>query len=240
MTKSMGKAGAPALWEQVKVLFEDNHLLVLFKPACLPTVPDSSRDPSLLEWGKRYLKETRGKPGNVFLGVVHRLDRPVSGVVCFAKTSKSASRLSSQLRSGAVVKTYIALTAGSPPSDEGFLEHRLRKDRARNRVQVVPEGDNDTGTRLARTAWKVLDRREGLCLLELKPLTGRPHQLRVQCAAMGCPLAGDIKYGAPEPLPDGSIALHALRLELLHPTRQERLVFEAAPPDTGIWRQLAP
>jgi 23S rRNA pseudouridine1911/1915/1917 synthase len=220
----------------VRVLCEDNHLLVLSKPACVPTVPDSGKDMSLLDWGKMYLKKTRDKPGRVFLGVVHRLDRPVSGVVCFAVTSKAASRLSDQLRTHSMSKTYLGLTEKKPPSEHGVLEHTLKKDMRGNIVKVISPGSIEVGGKFAQTFWTLLEAREGIYLLELKPGTGRPHQLRVQCAAMGCPLLGDIKYGAGVPLPDASIGLHAYKLEFLHPVRSKGLSLSTPPPGSGPWR----
>ena len=216
------------------VLYEDNHLLVLEKPACLPCVPDASEDESLLDWGKQYVKEAYDKPGAVFLGVVHRLDRPVSGVVLFARTSKAADRLSAQFRERTVEKTYLGVTTGPAPTESGLLEQWLRKDTDANRVHIAAEGEE--GARSAVTEWRALERRGDLTLLELKPRTGRPHQLRVACKSLGAPLAGDLKYGAREPLPDMSIALHAAQLAFDHPTREERLEFKASPPDAEIWK----
>ena len=226
----------PGRLGHVQVLYEDNHLLVLSKPACVPTVPDSSKDMSLLDWGRIYLKKTRNKPGNVFLGVVHRLDRPVSGIICLAVTSKAASRLSQNLRTHRMSKTYLALTEKRPPSEHGVLEHILKKNNAKNIVRIISPGITKTPGKLARTAWKLLETKEDIYLLELKPETGRPHQLRVQCAAMGCPLMGDVKYGAKAPLPDASIGLHAHKLEFLHPVRKEGLSLSTPPPDSGPWR----
>ncbi len=220
----------------VKVLYEDNHLLVLSKPSCVPTVPDSSKDMSLLDWGRIYLKKTRNKPGNVFLGVVHRLDRPVSGIVCLAVTSKAASRLSKNLRTHRMSKTYLALTENRPPSEHGVLEHILKKNNTKNIVRIISPGLSKIPGKLARTAWKLLEAKGDIYLLELKPETGRPHQLRVQCAAIGCPLMGDVKYGAKTPLSDASICLHAHKLEFLHPVRKEELCLSTPPPDSGPWR----
>nr|HDM99759.1 RNA pseudouridine synthase [Deltaproteobacteria bacterium] len=214
-------------------------MLVLSKPACVPTVPDSSKDMSLLDWGRIYLKKTRNKPGNVFLGVVHRLDRPVSGIVCLAVTSKAASRLSENLRTHRMSKTYLALTENRPPSEHGVLEHILKKNNAKNVVKIISPGLTKAPGKLARTVWKLLEAKEDIYLLELKPETGRPHQLRVQCAAMGCPLMGDVKYGAKTPLPDASIGLHAHKLEFLHPVRKERLSLSTPPPDSGPWKKLS-
>ena len=185
----------------------------------------------MLDWGKMYLKETRDKPGNVFLGVIHRLDRPVSGIVCFAVTSKAASRLSEQLRTHMMTKIYLALTIGRPPSEQGVLEHMLKKDRTRNIVHICL---NDAGGKFAKTSWKLLGTRDGVSLLELRPATGRPHQLRVQCASMGCPLLGDVKYGAKDPLPDLSIGLHAYRMRLLHPTRRQWMDFSSQPSESRL------
>lgn len=219
-----------------ELLYEDNHLLVIAKPAGTPTVPDASGDVSLLDVGKAYLKRTRHKPGTVFLGVVHRLDRPVSGVVCFATTSKAAGRLAAQFRAGTVEKTYLAVTTGTPQKEQGLLEHALMKDSARNLVQAFSPDQAPQEARLARTHWRVLAHLSGFTLLELIPETGRPHQLRVQCAAMGCPLLGDVKYGASALLSDRCIALHAQRLILQHPTRNERMAFVAPLPEGPVWK----
>ncbi len=224
-----------SLQEKVRILYQDNHLLVLSKPACMPAVPDSSGDYSLLDWGKDYLKQSRHKPGNVFLGVVHRLDRPVSGVVCFAVTSKAASRISAQMRQKNIFKAYAGITRHMPEKRAGTLEHMLVKDRKNNRVTVV---DRDCGVkkaRLARTGWNYITSSCGLHLIRLVPETGRPHQLRVQCATMGCVLAGDIKYGDTVPLADASTALHALELRLRHPTLGEWMAFKAMPPACYPW-----
>jgi len=218
----------------LEVLHCDNHLLAVVKPACLPCVPDASGDESLLERAKAWVRREHAKPGEVFLGVVQRLDRPVSGVVVFARTSKGARRLSEQFRARATRKLYRGVVAGAPREREGQLEQWLWKDAARNRVEVRAEGAR--GAKRAATRWRVLRSSGGRALLELEPLSGRSHQLRVACAALGAPLLGDLKYGAREPLSDGSIALHALALELAHPTRGERLRFECAPPDAPWWR----
>ncbi|NDY42916.1 RNA pseudouridine synthase [Dissulfurirhabdus thermomarina] len=221
------------------VLYEDNHLLVLAKAPGVPTVPDRTGDPALLDLGRAYLKASRAKPGNVYLGVVHRLDRPVSGVVCFAVTSKAAARLARQFREGQVQKTYLALVEGRPPGESGRLRHALWKDRRRNRVRLFPPESAPAAAREARTRWRRLAELNGAVLLELTPETGRPHQLRAQCAAMGCPILGDLKYGAAAPLPDQSIALHARRLSFAHPTRGTRLEIEAPPPESPWWRAAA-
>ena len=216
------------------VLYEDNHLLVLDKPACLPCVPDASEDPSLLDWGKRYVKEAYDKPGAVFMGVGHRLDRPVSGIVLFARTSKAADRLAAQFRERTVEKTYLGVVTGAALGEGGRREQWLTKDVEANRAHLATEGEE--GARSAVTEWRALERRGALTLLELKPRTGRPHQLRVACKSLGAPLTGDLKYGASEPLPDKSIALHAAHIAFDHPTRGERLELNASPPDAAVWK----
>ncbi len=220
----------------VPVLYEDNHLLIVSKPAGMPCVPDSSKDLSLLDWGKQYLKRTRHKPGNVFLGVVHRIDRPVSGVVCFAITSKAASRLSDQLRKKAMKKTYLGISRFPPGHDRGVIETYLLKDRNRNRVTAISCSEHrPRNARLARTLWEYVGQKADFHLLRLFPETGRPHQLRVHCAYMGCVLAGDLKYGDRSPLEDASIALHASELRLKHPVKREHMMVHAPTPSLFPW-----
>jgi 23S rRNA pseudouridine1911/1915/1917 synthase len=217
----------------LEVLFADNHLLVVAKPAGLPTVPDRSGDQSLLDLAREWVKHEAGKPGRVYLGVVHRLDRPVSGVLVLARTSKAAARLSLQFRLHRPSKLYWGIVEGLPEGSAGVLEQWLVKDREANRVHAVAPGS--PGARLARTRWRLLAHQDSRALLELEPESGRPHQLRLACRSLGVPLCGDLKYGARTPLPDASLALHARRLELDHPTLGERLAFEAPTPTLEIW-----
>lgn len=218
---------------QLEVLHVDNHLLALGKPAGVAVVPDDSGDESLFDAAKAWIAREFAKPGAVFLGVVHRLDRPVSGVVVFARTSKAASRLSEQFRDSRALKTYWAVSHAAPPSASGVVEHWLAKDEATNRVSVVDE--HVEGARLARTSWRVVARGAGLVHFDLEPATGRPHQLRVALASLGCPLLGDVKYGAREPLPDKSVALHAAALEVEHPTLRELVRIECGAPAREWW-----
>lgn len=218
-----------------RVLWCDNHVLALAKPAGMPSVPDASGDPSALDWGKAWIKRTYSKPGEVFLGVVHRLDRPVSGVLCLGRTSKGAARLTAALVERTVRKAYLGVVAGDPGAG-GELEQHLLKDPRANRVAIVEAGR--AGSKVARTRWTRLAKRGGRALLRLEPLTGRSHQLRVACASLGTPLLGDLKYGAERALEDRSIALHSHELEAPHPVRPSPLVLRAAPP-AGPWWDLA-
>jgi len=214
------------------VLYVDNHVLAVCKPAGLPIVPDSSGDPSLLEQARDWVGTEFSKPGKVFLGVVHRLDRPVSGVVVFGRTSKGAARLSRAFADRGTTKVYWGVVAEPPPSESGRVVQHLWKDAQRNRVHVV--GPREDGGKEARTNWRFLEGRKG-ALLELVPETGRSHQLRVACASLGSPLLGDLRYGAERPLEDRSIALHAHRLTVPHPTRDVDLVISTPPPELDVW-----
>jgi 23S rRNA pseudouridine1911/1915/1917 synthase len=219
------------------VLHSDNHLLVVLKPAGLPTVPDASGDESLLDIAREWVRAEFEKPGAVFLGVVQRLDRPVSGVIAFARTSKAASRLSAQWKARSTRKVYWGVGLGRPAASTGECEQWLLKDSLRNRVEVVAR--ERAQAQQAITRWRVLEEKRGRTLYELVPRTGRPHQLRVCAATLGTPLLGDLKYGAREPLADASIALHARQLEFDHPTRGERLCFVAPPPTGEAWEFAA-
>ncbi len=219
---------------RIDVLSEDNHCLALNTAAGLLTQGDVTGEPSLVEHARSYLKMRYGKPGNVFVGLVHRLDRPVSGVVLLARTSKAAARLSKQFRAGTVEKGYWAWVEGTCPEDAGEWTDTLWKDEGRNVVRVVPRGTE--GGQEARLAFQVLGHDARTTLLELRPPTGRSHQLRVQLASRGLPILGDRKYGARTTLwaLDGRprVALHAAQLTFTHPTKQEAISIVApAPPD---------
>jgi 23S rRNA pseudouridine1911/1915/1917 synthase len=217
---------------RLDVLYEDNHCLVVNKPAGLPSQGNESGDESLVDVAGRYLKERYGKPGNVYVGLVHRLDRPTSGVALLARTSKAAARLAAQFREGAVEKVYWAIVEGSPGADDGVWIDRLEKDRRTNASRVV--GESEEAGKDARVAFRVLRRWPGAAKLELRPMTGRSHQLRVQLASRGLPIRGDEKYGAKGRVAasDGGrrIALHARSLSFTHPTRREVIAVEAPVP----------
>ena len=203
-----------------KVLYEDNHLLALLKPAGTLTLGDETGDRSMVDIAAEYLRTKYNKPGNVFVGVVHRLDRPVSGVLLLARTSKAASRLSEQFRSGSVRKVYDAVVSGkvSPPRKE--LVDWLVKDRRINRVKAVSEGT--AGARRSVLTYEVLSYANGRTLLQVEPVTGRSHQIRVQLATRSYPIIGDVKYGSTNRL-GGQILLHARTLEFDHPTQKHRV-----------------
>ena len=215
------------------ILYQDNHLLAVDKPACMLTAGDRTRDPSLLDIAKQYLKQQYGKPGNVYLGLVHRLDRPVSGVVLFARTSKAARRLSDQFRTGTVRKLYHAWVHGRPERSSAELVDFLLKDCKNNIVRVVGEGLE--GARRAALEYSVLDQAEHRSLLEIRPHSGRAHQIRVQLASRGLPILGDVKYGGPR-WRHGCIALHASELTLDHPVGQQTVTIRAAEPK--LWESF--
>ena len=210
------------------VLFEDNHCLALNKPAGMLTQGDATGDASLVDWARADLKRRHEKPGNVFVGLVHRLDRPVSGVVVLAKTSKGASRLSEQFRLGSVEKVYWAIVEGMPEGEEGTWSDTLLKDERRNVSRVGRGGREST------LAWRVVDRWRGRSWLEIRPNSGRGHQIRVQLASRGLPIVGDGKYGASSRVSaaDGGhrIALHARSISFRHPTRPRSITVDATTP----------
>ncbi|QDV37928.1 RluA family pseudouridine synthase [Tautonia plasticadhaerens] len=212
------------------VLFEDNHCLALDKPAGMPTQGDDSGDPSLVDWAREDLRVRHRKPGNVFVGLVHRLDRPVSGVVLLGRTSKGAGRLSAQFREGTVEKRYWAIVEGAPEQDEGTWSDLLVKDERHNVVTV------GAGGKQAELSFRVLDRWRGRSLVEVRPASGRSHQIRVQLSSRGMPILGDLKYGSKVRVAaiDGGhrVALHARSLKFRHPTRPGAIeVVAPVPPD---------
>lgn len=219
------------------VLYEDNHLLVIDKPAGLATVGTTDRD-SVYRWAGEYLKQKYNKPGNVFVGIVSRLDTVTSGVLVLARTSKGAARLSEQIRRSRMRKIYRAVVEGHLVTDSGELKDWLRKDDAAHRMRVAGESQPDA--RLAHLRYHTLARRgsEGASktLLEIELVSGRKHQIRVQMAAAGHPVWGDRKYGATTPAVGTGIALHSSVLEFEHPTRGEPLHFETPTPAT--WGRL--
>jgi 23S rRNA pseudouridine1911/1915/1917 synthase len=216
------------------ILHEDNHVLVVLKPQNIACCPDESGDDNLLDCAKRYIKETYNKPGNVYLGLVHRLDRPTGGVMVFAKTSKAAARLSEQMSGGGFEKRYLAVLCGVPSKKTATLENYLRKNTVNNTVYVCTQ--TEEGAKYACLDYEIKQEKSGLSLAEIKLHTGRTHQIRVQMASINCPLYGDMRYGG-EKAVKGKLALWAYSLRFSHPTTGEKLRFEIEPPkDENPWK----
>jgi 23S rRNA pseudouridine1911/1915/1917 synthase len=215
------------------ILFEDNHLIILNKRPSDIVQGDKTGDEPLSEVLKSYIKDKYGKPGDVFLGVVHRLDRPVSGAVIFARTSKALTRLNIMLRDGEIHKTYWAVVKNKPPQPEDHLIQYLTRNSEKNKsfVHNKPVPDSQK----AELIYKTIGQSDGYYLLEVNLLTGRHHQIRAQLAFMGCPVKGDLKYGFPRSNPGGFIHLHARSIEFLHPVKKEMLNVMADPPHDKLW-----
>lgn len=220
--------------KDLTILFEDNHIIVALKPQGIPSQGDNTGDADMLTIIKQYLKEKYDKPGNVYLGLVHRLDRPTGGVMVFAKTSKAAARLSEQIAEGEFSKKYLAVTTKRPQEKAGRLTHYLYKDMASNTVKVVPMSTE--GAKKAVLDYNDLedDNDEGLHLLDIKLHTGRTHQIRVQLATIGCPVYADAKYG--EAVSGARLALWAYDLSFNHPTTGKIMSFRVFPPDAYPWK----
>lgn len=212
----------------MEVIYEDNHIIIVNKAVGEIVQGDKTGDEPLSEIVKKWLKEKYSKPGNVFCGVVHRIDRPVSGVVVFAKTSKALSRLNEMIRKGELHKTYYALVEGYPKMHENILEDMLVSNSKLNKTFVAIEGQK--GAKKSILQYKVVAKGEKYSLLEIKLITGRKHQIRCQLAALGHPIKGDLKYGARRSNPDGGISLHASRVEFLHPISKKIILSEAPMP----------
>jgi 23S rRNA pseudouridine1911/1915/1917 synthase len=218
-----------------QVVYEDNHLLVVNKPAGMLVQGDSTRDKPLVEYAKDYVKEKYNKPGKVFMGVVHRLDRPVSGLVVLARTSKALERMNKIFRDRKVQKKYWAIVKKKPYPAKGKLVHFLIKDSSNNTVKAYDE--QEEGTQKAELSYKLSGSLNNHHLLEVYPITGRSHQIRVQLSKNGTPIRGDVKYGFHKPNADGSINLHALSLYFEHPVKKEAMTFKAALPENEFWEQ---
>ena len=215
------------------VLYEDNHIIIVNKTASEIVQGDKTGDTPLSEIVKQYLKEKYQKPGNVFIGVTHRLDRPVSGLVVFAKTSKALGRLNEMFRGGEVKKTYWAIVKNMPPEPEGELVHYLVCNEKQNKSYAYDS--EKPGSKKAILHYRLIGRSDNYCLLEVDLKTGRHHQIRCQLAKMGCPIRGDLKYGFPRSNPDGSICLHARRVRFVHPVSKELIEVVAPVPDSNLW-----
>ena len=220
----------------MQVLYEDNHIIIVSKRAGEIVQGDKTGDVPLSETVAAYLKEKYSKPGNVFIGVPHRLDRPVSGVVVLAKTSKALSRLNEMFRVGSVDKRYLAIVKNMPKQPEGRLENWLVRNEKQNRSYAYDK--EVPGSKQAILNYKLVASSVNYHLLEVELLTGRHHQIRCQLAKMGCPIKGDLKYGAERSNPDGSISLHAFHVMFEHPVSHEMIDVKAPLPDDSLWQSF--
>ncbi len=218
----------------LQIIFEDNHLIIVNKLPGQIVQGDKTGDSTLMDLVKDYIKKKYDKPGAVYLGLVHRLDRPTSGIVVFAKTSKAASRLSEMFRNHEVKKTYWAVTNTRPPDGMGRLTHYLRKNEEKNKS--VAKKKETRGYKEAILDYELRLDSDNYCLVEVKLLTGRHHQIRCQLSAIGCPIKGDIKYGAKRTNKDGSISLHSRSISFIHPVKKEHVSFTAPVIEDDLWK----
>ncbi|WP_277241872.1 RluA family pseudouridine synthase [Prevotella pallens] len=217
----------------MQVLYEDNHIIIVYKQSGEIVQGDKTGDKPLSETIKEWIKEKYAKPSNVFLGVVHRLDRPVSGIVVFAKTSKALSRLNNMFRNGEVRKTYWAMVQTAPNMPEATLTNWLVRNEKQNKSYVY--NNEMPNAKQAILKYKTIGQTEHYTLLEVNLLTGRHHQIRCQLAAMGCPIKGDLKYGARRSNPDGSISLLSHKVEFIHPVSKQKIVVVSPLPTEKVW-----
>ena len=219
--------------KHIEVIHEDNHLLIVNKPAGMLSQKDNTGDDSIIEYAKSYIKKKYDKPGKVFLGLPHRLDRPVSGAIILCRTSKSLTRMSEAIRSREIRKIYHAIICGRPEKSSDRLESYIKKDSKRNKVTVRSQPFADA--KRAILSYQLLKSKSNKSLLQVELETGRPHQIRSQLAYIGVPILGDLKYGADTPLSDKSISLHARQLKFIHPVSKEQLTVIAEWPDLRCW-----
>ena len=220
----------------MKVLYEDNHIIVINKAAGEIVQGDKTGDESLCDTMKRYIKEKYAKPGNVFIGLPHRLDRPVSGIVVFAKTSKALERLNRMFSEGGVKKIYWALTKGVPVPAEAELESWILRNEKMNKSFSYPK--EVKGSKRALLHYRLVAASQNYNLIEVELKTGRHHQIRCQLSSIGCPIKGDLKYGAQRSNPDGSISLHARYIEFTHPVSKEVIAITAPLPNDRLWQSF--
>ncbi|MCQ2225835.1 MAG: RNA pseudouridine synthase [Paludibacteraceae bacterium] len=218
----------------MEVLYEDNHIIVVNKNCTEIVQGDKTGDKPLSEIVQEYLKEKYAKPGNVFIGVTHRLDRPVSGLVVFAKTSKALSRLNEMFRTHNLTKRYWAIVKNMPPKDEELLTNYLVRNERMNKTFVYDKQVKDS--KLSKLSYKVIAKSENYYLLEIDLMTGRHHQIRAQLAHIGCPIKGDLKYGFDRSNKDGGISLHARNVKFIHPVSQKEIDIVAPVPDDTLWK----
>lgn len=221
----------------MEVLYEDNHIIIVNKSPGEIVQGDKTGDTPLVEIVKQWIKEKYAKPGNVFCGVTHRLDRPVGGVVVFAKTSKALSRMNEMFRDGAVNKTYWAITKNMPPKEEDTLTHYITSVEKNNKSYAWNE--ERKGSLKSILKYRVIGHSDNYNLLEINLLTGRKHQIRVQLSTIGCPIKGDLKYGAKRSNPDGSISLLARRIQFTHPVSGKEIDVTSPLPNDPLWQAFA-
>ena len=222
--------------ENLKIIYEDNHLIAVNKPAGYLVQGDKTGDLPLVEIVKTYIKLRYKKPGDVFLGLIHRIDRPVSGVVIFARTSKALIRMNELFQKRKIEKKYWAVTKQRPEPISGEIRHYLLKDRTKNKTRAFDRiGKKTAKAKLSYLTYQLIGEVEGNHLVEILPQTGRPHQIRVQLAQINCPIIGDIKYGYKKANPDGSIHLHSRELNFIHPVKKEAVKIVAEIPQGQIW-----
>ncbi len=223
--------------DNLQIAYEDNHLIVINKRPGDIVQGDKTGDTPLVDIVKTYIKIKYNKPGNVFLGVVHRIDRPTSGLVMFARTSKALMRLNKALKDKKISKTYWAIVKQKPKTATGTLVHYLKKNPAKNKTTVFDKPVKDA--KKAVLHYKILTSSERYHLLEIDLETGRPHQIRAQLSKTGSPIKGDLKYGYPRSNKNGGISLHARKIELIHPVKKEPMIIEADPPEGDIWKHFS-
>ncbi len=221
----------------MQILYEDNHIIVVSKTSGEIVQGDKTGDKTLCDSVKEYIKEKYAKPGNVFLGIAHRLDRPVSGIVIFAKTSKALSRLNNMFRDGEVHKLYWAITQNMPQKEEDTLTHWIVRNEKQNKSYAYDR--EKPGSKKAMLHYKVISSTDNYTLLAVNLMTGRHHQIRCQLSAIGCPIKGDLKYGSRRSNNDGSISLHARKVEFVHPVSKQPMSIEAPVPDDRLWREIS-
>lgn len=218
----------------MQVLYEDNHIIIVSKTVNEIVQGDKTGDATLIDAVKQYIKVKYNKPGDVFLGLAHRLDRPTSGIVVFARTSKALSRLNAMFRDGEIHKTYWAITANCPKETEGTLENFIQKNEKLNKSFIAPKETKEA--KKAILNYRILSKSDRYYLWEINLLTGRHHQIRCQLAAIYCPIKGDLKYGYPRSNPDGGLSLHARKVEFIHPvSKKEISVIAPVPEGDKLW-----
>ncbi len=219
-----------------EIIYEDNHLIAVNKKAGVLVQGDKTKDPILPDDVKAYIKKKYNKPGDVFLGTVHRIDRPVSGLVLFARTSKATSRLNTSFRDNLIDKTYWAIVQNRPLKKTGYIKEYLVKDTNKNKSFVASHSNQKA--KLSELTYNWIASNNIGYLLEVKPITGRHHQIRVMLSNINCPILGDLKYGAKGNNPDGNISLHAKSMKLIHPVRKDEIKLEASLPNNKIWQSF--